>query len=677
MRSASKACSALMSKYLLDLVSDVLDNEKKIAHKALASKVDAKLDDAKWFKQTAKMSADFDSGQLDWVYGPVVQSGGKYDFKLGANADAEIMHSGVIVAGLGLRYKTYCSLIARTYLVDPNKSQENNYKFLVSILDAVLKDIREGTVVKDLYNKAIGMIKSKKPDLEKHFVKHIGAGIGIETRDNALILNGKNTRTLKDGMTLFISVGFNDLKNSQSQDKKAENYSLLITETVRVNRNDAAVFTKDAPIDLDSIEFFFQDDKPAPKKDEKPARTAIAQNNITKTKLRAERTTQVDEGADARRREHQKDLQEKLQKRGLEQYTESTGDQNGVAKKKFKRFESYKRSDQLPSRAKDLSVFVDTKNSTLILPIMGRPVPFHINTVKNASTTHEGEFVYLRINLLSPGQGVGRKDDQPFEDASAHFVRSLTFRSKDADRMEDIAQSITELRKNAVRKEQEKKQLEDVVEQDKLIEIRNRRPQRLGELYLRPAMDGKRVPGEVEIHQNGLRYVNPMRSEHVDVLFSNVKHLFFQPSVGELIVIIHVHLKNPIMIGKKKTKDVQFYREATDMAFDETGTRKRKHRYGDEDEYEQEQQEQRRREALDREFSGFAKKIQDAATDESIGVDVPHRDLGFTGVPFRSSVLMQPSADCLVQLTEPPFTVITLNEIEVAHLERVQVSCCP
>ena len=666
-----------MSKYLLDLVSDVLDNEKKIAHKALASKVDAKLDDAKWFKQTAKMSADFDSGQLDWVYGPVVQSGGKYDFKLGANADAEIMHSGVIVAGLGLRYKTYCSLIARTYLVDPNKSQENNYKFLVSILDAVLKDIREGTVVKDLYNKAIGMIKSKKPDLEKHFVKHIGAGIGIETRDNALILNGKNTRTLKDGMTLFISVGFNDLKNSQSQDKKAENYSLLITETVRVNRNDAAVFTKDAPIDLDSIEFFFQDDKPAPKKDEKPARTAIAQNNITKTKLRAERTTQVDEGADARRREHQKDLQEKLQKRGLEQYTESTGDQNGVAKKKFKRFESYKRSDQLPSRAKDLSVFVDTKNSTLILPIMGRPVPFHINTVKNASTTHEGEFVYLRINLLSPGQGVGRKDDQPFEDASAHFVRSLTFRSKDADRMEDIAQSITELRKNAVRKEQEKKQLEDVVEQDKLIEIRNRRPQRLGELYLRPAMDGKRVPGEVEIHQNGLRYVNPMRSEHVDVLFSNVKHLFFQPSVGELIVIIHVHLKNPIMIGKKKTKDVQFYREATDMAFDETGTRKRKHRYGDEDEYEQEQQEQRRREALDREFSGFAKKIQDAATDESIGVDVPHRDLGFTGVPFRSSVLMQPSADCLVQLTEPPFTVITLNEIEVAHLERVQVSCCP
>lgn len=84
-------------------------------------------------------------------------------------------------------------------------------------------------------------------------------------------------------------------------------------------------------------------------------------------------------------------------------------------------------------------------------------------------------------------------------------------------------------------------------------------------------MDGKRVSGEVGIHQNGLRYIDH-RGSKIDVLFSNVKHLFFQPCTHELIVIIHVHLKNPIMIGKKKAKDVQFYREATDMQFDETAT---------------------------------------------------------------------------------------------------------
>ena len=70
------------------------------------------------------------------------------------------------------------------------------------------------------------------------------------------------------------------------------------------------------------------------------------------------------------------------------------------------------------------------------------------------------------------------------------------------------------------------------------------------------------------------------------------------------------------MIGKKKTyvwplsfhprnfalntssgQDVQFFREASDVQFDETGNRKRKYRYGDEDEIEMEQQERKRRQA--------------------------------------------------------------------------------
>ncbi len=171
-----------------------------------------------------------------------------------------------------------------------------------------------------------------------------------------------------------------------------------------------------------------------------------------------------------------------------------------------------------------------------------------------------------------------------------------------------------------------------------------------------------------------MRYQSPLRQDHrIDILFSNVKHLFFQPCAHELIVLIHVHLKNPVMIGKKKTKDVQFYREATDMQFDETGNRKRKHRYGDEEEFEQEQEERRRRAALDREFKNFAEKISDAGKEDKVEVDIPFRELGFNGVPNRSNVLCQPSTDCLVQLTEPPFMVITLEDIEIAHLERVQV----
>lgn len=125
------------------------------------------------------------------------------------------------------------------------------------------------------------------------------------------------------------------------------------------------------------------------------------------------------------------------------------------------------------------------------------------------------------------------------------------------------------------------------------------------------------------------------------------------------------------MIGKRKTFDVQFYREASDMAFDETGGRKRKYRYGDEDELQQEQEERRRKALLDKEFKGFAELIADSSHG-MVDLDIPFRELGFQGVPFRSSVLCVPTRDCLVQLIDPPYLVVTLEEIEIAHLERVQ-----
>ncbi|PLN77876.1 transcription elongation complex subunit [Aspergillus taichungensis] len=674
-RNASRACSGLMSEYFVDEMSRLLDEEKQMTHKALSMRIDAKIDDTKFFNKLAKLPSEFDPQQIDWAYGPVIQSGGNYDLKLTAQPDNNNLQPGIIIAGFGIRYKTYSSIIARTYLVDPSKSQEANYAFLLNLHETIIKDIRDGAIAKDIYTRAIGIVRAKKPELENHFVKNVGSGIGIELRDSNMLLNGKNNRVLKSGMTLSVTVGITDVQDLDSKSKSKSVYSMVITDTIRVGEHGPHVFTKDAGVDMDSVSFYFGDEeepqKPAKEKKEVKS-SAIAGRNVTRTKLRAERPTQINEGAEARRREHQKELAGKKTREGLERFTGTTGDDNGISQKKFKRFESYKRDNQLPTRVKDLTIYVDHKASTVIVPIMGRPVPFHISTIKNASKSDEGEYAYLRINFLSPGQGVGRKDDQPFEDLSAHFLRNLTLRSKDNSRLAQVAMDITELRKNALRREQEKKEMEDVVEQDKLMEIRNRRPVKLPDVYLRPPLDGKRVPGEVEIHQNGLRYMSPFRNEHVDVLFSNVKHLFFQPCAHELIVLIHVHLKTPIMIGKRKTRDVQFYREATEMQFDETGNRRRKHRYGDEEEFEAEQEERRRRAALDREFKAFAEKVADAGKDEGVDVDIPFREIGFTGVPNRSNVLIQPTTDALVQLTEPPFLVITLNEIEIAHLERVQ-----
>lgn len=488
MRTASKACVALMTPYFLDEMSNILDAEKKVKHSALAEKVDKKLDDPKFWKTVqlpskARLPSDLDPAQLDWILGPAIQSGGKYDLKFITDSNDENLHAGIIIAALGLRYKSYCSSIARTYLVDPNKSQESNYKLLYMIHNTIIKEIRDGMAAKDVYHKALGIIKSKKPEMEKHFLKNVGWGVGLENKDPTLILSAKNQRTLKDGMTLIINTGFQDIENPQPQDKSSKNYSLILTDTVRVTNVEPVVFTAEAPTSADANSFFFKDDEeaqPAPKKERKDARVgAVATKNITSTRLRSERSTQVDEDGDKKRREHQRELAAKKQREGMARFAESTSGQNGAEVKKFKRFESYKRDNQFPLRIKNLEIVVDTKNSTVVLPIMGRPVPFHINTIKNASKSDENDFAFLRINFLSPGQGVGRKDDQPFEDATAHFVRSLTFRSADGDRYSEIATQISNMKRDIVKKEQEKKDMEDVVEQDKLVEIRSEPPNHL------------------------------------------------------------------------------------------------------------------------------------------------------------------------------------------------------
>src|SRR6266536_2150704 len=246
MRSASKACIALMNPYFVEEMSNVLDEEKKVKHSALANKVDSKLDDSKFWTTVerpgkGRMPSDFDATQLDWTHGPIIQSGGKFDLKMNAQIDDEILHPGVIIASMGLRYKSYCSLIARTYLVDPNKSQESNYKLLLQVHNLVMKEIRDGASVKDIYAKALALVKTKKPELEKHFLKNVGAGIGIETRDSTLILNGKSARSLKDGMTLCVTTGFADIENTNPQDKKSKVYSMVLSDTVRVSAGEPVV----------------------------------------------------------------------------------------------------------------------------------------------------------------------------------------------------------------------------------------------------------------------------------------------------------------------------------------------------------------------------------------------------------------------------------------------------
>ncbi|KAK6037314.1 putative histone chaperone [Cooperia oncophora] len=58
-------------------------------------------------------------------------------------------------------------------------------------------------------------------------------------------------------------------------------------------------------------------------------------------------------------------------------------------------------------------------------------------------------------------------------------------------------------------------------------------------------------------------------------------------------------------------------------------------------------------------------------TNDQFDFDAPFSELGFLGVPHRSSCTLKPTSSCLVNLTEWPPFIVTLDEVELVHFERV------
>ena len=220
--------------------------------------------------------------------------------------------------------------------------------------------------------------------------------------------------------------------------------------------------------------------------------------------------------------------------------------------------------------------------------------------------------------------------------------------------------------------ESEVKAAQGEKELETLVLLKTSRKESLDNLVIRPNLEGKKTLGNLEIHTNGLRFVS-QKGAKVDICFSNVKHTFFQPCASdELIVLLHFNLITPIMLGNKKVSDVQFYKEsgvaAEDINF--TGGRSK---FNDMDELEQEEAERQARSRLNTKFLNFAKLIQTASemNKTPIEVDIPEEDLQFYGCPMKTVVRIRPTKECLVALSEFPFFVLDINDIEIVCFERV------
>jgi nucleosome binding factor SPN SPT16 subunit len=137
----------------------------------------------------------------------------------------------------------------------------------------------------------------------------------------------------------------------------------------------------------------------------------MAGGKVLNTKTRGGNRQVPEQTTGEKIKAHQRQLHAERQAAGVEKYENGGGANSNGNEKTVKKVESYRREEQLPKSIDDLRIHVDEQRHSVILPVYGYAVPYHISTIKNVTKTDGADAMTLRINFQTPGQIAGKKED--------------------------------------------------------------------------------------------------------------------------------------------------------------------------------------------------------------------------------------------------------------------------
>lgn len=647
------AMSASITKQVLKRIAvpqieKTIDEGTSVPHHEIANVISNAFQTPELISEKLAGSTYVDCGII-----PSVQSGGHYSFSEPLNTE-EPLHFGCILVELGSRYKSYCSIVGRTYLIDAPDAVRRTYKFTVELQSQLIAKCTPGTSMSALYAAAREIIEAKRPDLLEYFVPSCGSSIGLESYETGYTFSPECDKVLAKDMVVTIRVGFANVPN-KSKDPEADvsgkwaHYSTLLTDTVQV-KEEPSVLTQSEK-DYDSVSY-----RIAEEEEEEVVEEIVAPTRrSTRTQTGALDPERV--GSEARRQAHQAELAKKQREDALIRYPNFGPHTATKAVTITREYLAYHQLRDFPQSAPRNRIFVDQTNECLLLPIYGQSVPYHIMMIKTV-TKHDS---YLKLTFRHPEPNAVQQ--MAFKDPAATFVKEVMYRIAQPDKLAAYHRDITALKKKVTDRETKKAIEDSLVAQEPLMKSTN--GPKLSHLSIRPALGGRKTVGVLEVHPNGFRFTSNKKGT-VDITFKNIKHAFFQPSENDPIILIHFNLHQPLVVGKKKTFDVQFYTEVAES----THTAQQRTSWGDGDELEQEQLERQRVNKLNKQFQQFC-EFTSSFTRDAIVFDSPYRNLGFDGIHSKDNVQLFPTTNCLVSLVVSPFFIVTLDEIEIVFFERV------
>ena len=516
----------------------------------------------------------------------------------------------------------------------------------------------------------------------------------MEFKEVNLIINEKNENKLVDGMAIALVFSFNNLAID------GKNFAIQLADTVLI-ASKPEILTNSISRDYEQISYSLElepstnkeNDRPnnkqkqavktAEKKVDKPQKSTASTmsaststtTGVTLGRTRSSRlegnvsTTTINESVNSSLAQHQKELIEKkleefkkrLETDNFESLEEKTRTVN------IEDLQCYKSIKEYPKELKSKEIFIDNKRYSILFPLENSHFPIHISLIKTVSKFVDNPYMYLRFNLYHPHEKFLPKELIFPQESPEFYFKELCFKSTDHYKMNNILKSVKELQKNFKIKGQ-------VLETDETPENQTLKSQvltKLSDIKFRPTITGRKTIGTLEMHENGFKFFST-KSETVEIFFNQIKQAFFQPchhpTDSDYIIVIHFHCKTPVKVQNKLYDDVQVFIEAAGNAKD-IGRNAR----GDSDEDDEDDEYERRKVMkLNREFEEFVKAVEKHSKGK-LTFDIPFKELGFTGMPFKGLVFLQPTVRYLVNLVEKPFFVLNLDEVDFVSFERISV----
>lgn len=674
-KKAAIASSVVLKHHLIPKIATIIEEELKCTHSRLAEECEEVITSpGEMQKLLSKARIDgVSADEIDSSYTPVIMSGQEYNLKPSASSNDDNLDYGVIIVALGGRYKSYCSNIARTLFINASNEQKKTYSILLKAFSACKSALVAGNAVSDAWTAAIRVIRAKDPSLESKFTKNCGFGTGIGFRDSSLIINGQNQGLVKTGMIFNICVGFQNLQ--QREHGNSTKYAMMVADTVLIADTASETLTDFDPsfgevsYELDLGDEVEDDDAIT----DLPMSFANEAGPKTRGARHAKENDEAAIALEEKRKADQKALAQRKKEESIRKFASNAVDRDFSEQESDSSIiESYKNAGHLPADAPLNQIFVDVPRRSLVVPINGQLVPFHVDVIKSVNASQQGDDTILRVNFLTPDTSLKNRVLPSYADKSLIYIRELSFRSNDAHNLNRAMRLILELRKR-IKQREDAQAVENVMIAQEDLRLRQDRKQcpRLRAAQIRPKVQGGKTMVMIEGHLNGF-LVTSNKGTAIEIIYSNIKHAVFQPCKGTISVIIHFELKNPVKCGKKTTSYIQIYADVIEASQD-LGSRR-----DTEDGLREEQDERKRRRKFNEKFKQFVDAVEEDVSQNDPGnafeFDIPYRELSFEGVPGKSSLTILPTLHCLVALEDNPPFVLTLGDIEVAHFERVQLS---